>query len=109
MFLTPTCTRNKFPLGLGDAINDMSWTFGPAGALRAVVTVRHWPSMAPPLICAGTAFVLTQIEDVSPADTAALLGVTVNHLHVLLHRARARLREQLNSHQTVREARNHHE
>jgi RNA polymerase sigma-70 factor (ECF subfamily) len=57
----------------------------------------------------ASAFVLTQIEDVSPADTAALLGVTVNHLHVLLHRARARLREQLNSHQTVREARNHHE
>lgn len=39
--------------------------------------------------------VLRDIEGVAPADVAALLGVTDGHQRVLLHRARARIREQL--------------
>jgi RNA polymerase sigma-70 factor, ECF subfamily len=51
----------------------------------------------------SAAFMLTQIEDISNEDAAAAVGVTVNHLGVLLHRARATLRERLESHKPVRE------
>lgn len=53
----------------------------------------------------AAAFVLTQIEDVSYEEVAEALGVTVNHLGVLLHRARAALRERLESHRPLRESR----
>lgn len=43
----------------------------------------------------ATAFVLTAIEDVSYEDAAAAMGVTVNHLGVLLFRARKSLQTKL--------------
>ncbi|PQO34067.1 RNA polymerase sigma factor [Bremerella cremea] len=43
----------------------------------------------------ATAFVLTAIEDVSCEDAAAAMGVTVNHLGVLLFRARKSLQAKL--------------
>ena len=49
------------------------------------------------------AFVLTQIENMRHEDAASAIGVTVNHLGVLLHRARAALRERLGSHRPIRE------
>lgn len=52
----------------------------------------------------SAAFVLTQIEDVSHEEVARALGVTVNHLGVLLHRARAMLRGRLESHRPLRES-----
>ena len=51
----------------------------------------------------SAAFVLTQIEDIPHEEAARALGVTVNHLGVLLHRARATLRGRLESHLPVRE------
>ena len=39
--------------------------------------------------------VLRDIEGVAPADVCELLGVTAGNQRVLLHRARARIREQL--------------
>lgn len=39
--------------------------------------------------------VLRDIEGLAPADVAALLGVTDGHQRVLLHRARARIRQHL--------------
>lgn len=53
----------------------------------------------------SAAFVLTQIEDIPDEEAAKALGVTVNHLRVLLHRARATLRERLESHRPLRESR----
>jgi RNA polymerase sigma-70 factor (ECF subfamily) len=53
----------------------------------------------------ATAFVLTQIEGEPHAVAAAALGVTANHVGVLVHRARATLRGRLESHRPVREAR----
>jgi RNA polymerase sigma-70 factor (ECF subfamily) len=43
----------------------------------------------------SAAFVMTQLEQLSHEDAAAVLGITVNHLAVLLFRARAALRERL--------------
>ncbi|RCS55911.1 RNA polymerase sigma factor [Bremerella cremea] len=43
----------------------------------------------------ATAFVLTAIEEVSHEDAASVLGVTVNHLGVLLFRARKVLQTKL--------------
>ena len=51
------------------------------------------------------AFVLTQIENMPHVDAALAIGVTVNHFGVLLHRARAALRERLGSHRPIRETR----
>jgi RNA polymerase sigma-70 factor (ECF subfamily) len=51
----------------------------------------------------STAFVLTQIEDVSPDGAAQAMGVTVAHLRVLIHRARTALRARLESHKPVGE------
>lgn len=53
----------------------------------------------------SAAFILTQIEDVPHEEAARALGVTVNHLGVLLHRARTTLRERLESHRPLRESR----
>ena len=53
----------------------------------------------------SAAFVLTEIENMSRDEAASAIGVTINHLGVLLHRARAALRERLGSHRPVREAR----
>ncbi len=53
----------------------------------------------------ATAFVLTQIDGLPHDEAAVAMGVTRNHLNVLLHRARAQLRDKLESHQPVREAR----
>ncbi len=53
----------------------------------------------------STAFALTQIENVSPDRAAQAMGVTVAHLRVLIHRARAALRERLESHKPVGETR----
>jgi RNA polymerase sigma-70 factor (ECF subfamily) len=53
----------------------------------------------------SAAFVMTQIEDVSHEEAAGALGITVNHLGVLLHRARATLCERLESHRPLRESR----
>lgn len=53
----------------------------------------------------AAAFVLTQIENMTNINASAAIGVTVGHLGVLLHRARVALRERLESHQPVREAR----
>jgi RNA polymerase sigma-70 factor (ECF subfamily) len=55
----------------------------------------------------ATAFVLTQLEDVAHGEAARTLGVTVNHVGVLLHRARAALRGRMNHHlnSDTREAR----
>lgn len=53
----------------------------------------------------ATAFVLTQIEGEPHAAAAEALGVTANHVGVLVHRARATLRERLESHRPVKEAR----
>ena len=39
--------------------------------------------------------VLRDIEGIAPADVCELLGVTDGNQRVLLHRARARIREQL--------------
>ena len=39
--------------------------------------------------------VLRDIEGIAPADVSELLGVTDGNQRVLLHRARARIREQL--------------
>ena len=50
------------------------------------------------------AFVLTQIEGLSNEDAAKAIGVTINHLNVLLHRARAALRDRLESHRPVRKS-----
>jgi RNA polymerase sigma-70 factor (ECF subfamily) len=50
----------------------------------------------------SAAFVLTQIEEISNEDAAAAIGVTVNHVGVLLHRAKAVLRERLESHNPIR-------
>jgi RNA polymerase sigma-70 factor (ECF subfamily) len=50
----------------------------------------------------AAAFVLTQVEDVSYADAALVLGVSANHLNVLLHRARASLKNLLESHRPMR-------
>ena len=50
------------------------------------------------------AFVLTQIEDMPHDEAAVAMGVTVNHVGVLLHRARAALRERLESHKPARES-----
>jgi RNA polymerase sigma-70 factor (ECF subfamily) len=50
----------------------------------------------------AAAFVLTQIEEVPYADAAVALGVTVNHLNVLLYRARATLKASLESHRPIR-------
>ncbi len=53
----------------------------------------------------AAAFVLVQIENL-PRDQAAMaINVSVNHLGVLLHRARTALRERLASHKPIREAR----
>jgi len=46
----------------------------------------------------AVAFFLTQIEDIPHDKAAEVIGVTENHLRVLLHRARAALRAQLESH-----------
>jgi RNA polymerase sigma-70 factor (ECF subfamily) len=51
----------------------------------------------------ASAFLLTQIDDVSNQDAALALGVSVNHLGVLLHRARVSLRERLECHNPSRE------
>lgn len=53
----------------------------------------------------STAFVLTQIEGVPQEEAAQALRVSVNHLRVLLHRARATLRGRLESRGPVRESR----
>jgi RNA polymerase sigma-70 factor, ECF subfamily len=53
----------------------------------------------------SAAFVLTQIEGEPHATAAAALGVTANHVGVLVHRARATLRGRLNSHRPLKEAR----
>ncbi|HEX4794923.1 MAG TPA: sigma-70 family RNA polymerase sigma factor [Humisphaera sp.] len=53
----------------------------------------------------SAAFVLTQIEELSRGQAARALGVTVNHLGVLLHRACATLRRRLEPHRPVREHR----
>jgi RNA polymerase sigma-70 factor (ECF subfamily) len=53
----------------------------------------------------AAAFVLTQIEEMPRDQAARALGVTVNHLGVLLHRACAALRERLASHRPVRKER----
>jgi RNA polymerase sigma-70 factor, ECF subfamily len=53
----------------------------------------------------SAAFVLTQIEDVPHDEAAAALGVTANHLGVLLHRARVALRGRLDAHKPIRGAR----
>ena len=53
----------------------------------------------------ATAFVLTQIEGESHGDAAIALGVTANHVGVLVHRARATLRERLEFHRPVKEVR----
>jgi RNA polymerase sigma-70 factor (ECF subfamily) len=52
----------------------------------------------------ATAFVLTQIEEMSHETAAAAMGVTATNLGVLLHRARAFLRRRLVSHRPAREA-----
>lgn len=46
----------------------------------------------------ASAFLLTQVDDLSNQDAAQVLGVSVNHLGVLLHRARVALRTRLESH-----------
>jgi RNA polymerase sigma-70 factor (ECF subfamily) len=51
----------------------------------------------------ASAFLLTQIDDVSNQDAALALGVSVNHLGVLLHRARVSLRERLECHNPSKE------
>ncbi|MEW4451482.1 RNA polymerase sigma factor [Bremerella sp. JC817] len=43
----------------------------------------------------ASVFILTAIEDLSHQEAAEVMGITVNHLGVLLHRARIMLREQL--------------
>ena len=48
-------------------------------------------------------FCLVCLEDLSYSDAAAQLGVTVNHAGVLLHRARAALRERLRAFDPHRE------
>ena len=52
----------------------------------------------------ATVFVLTEIDNVPREEAASALGVTVNHLGVLLHRARAALRERLASHRPIQES-----
>ena len=66
-------------------------------ALRAALSELPKPQ--------SEAFVLTQIEDVPHDKAAEVIGVTVDHLRVLLHRARAALRVRLESHKPVREVR----
>ncbi len=53
----------------------------------------------------ASAFLLTQIDNSSNQDAAQVLGVSVNHLGVLLHRARVTLRERLESHNPVKQHR----
>jgi RNA polymerase sigma-70 factor (ECF subfamily) len=53
----------------------------------------------------AVAFVLTQIEDMPHNEAAEAIGVTVNHLRVLLHRARTALRARLQSHNPIQEIR----
>lgn len=53
----------------------------------------------------ASAFLLTQIDEVSNQEAARMLGVSVNHLGVLLHRARAALSARLESHNPVQEQR----
>ncbi|MFN0055052.1 MAG: RNA polymerase sigma factor [Planctomycetales bacterium] len=53
----------------------------------------------------ASAFLLTQVDDLSNQDAAQVLGVSVNHLGVLLHRARVALRTRLESHNPVKEHR----
>lgn len=53
----------------------------------------------------SAAFVLTQIENLPHDQAAVALGVTANHVGVLLHRARTALRSKLAAHQTQRETR----
>lgn len=53
----------------------------------------------------ASAFLLTQVDDLSNQDAARVLGVSVNHLGVLLHRARVSLRARLESHNPVKEHR----
>lgn len=53
----------------------------------------------------ASAFVLIEIENVSRNEAALAIGVSVNHLGVLLYRARAALRVHLVSHSPIREKR----
>lgn len=50
----------------------------------------------------SAAFVLTQIESIPRQDAASAIGVSLNHLAVLLHRARTSLSNRLNSHRPWR-------
>lgn len=52
----------------------------------------------------ATVFVLTAIEGVSNAEAAATMGVTQNHLAVLLHRARRALQAKLSDYAPERRA-----
>lgn len=53
----------------------------------------------------ASAFLLTQVDDFSNQDAAQVLGVSVNHLGVLLHRARVTLRARLESYNPAKEHR----
>ena len=53
----------------------------------------------------SAAFILTQIEEMPHDEAALVIGVTVKHLGVLLHRACAALRGRLESHKPLREPR----
>jgi len=51
----------------------------------------------------SAAFVLTQIEELSGGEAAAAIDVTVNHLGVLLHRARTALQARFEAYKPTRE------
>jgi len=50
----------------------------------------------------SAAFVLTQMENLPNNQAAVAIGVSVNHVGVLIHRARAALRVRLDSYKPVR-------
>lgn len=52
----------------------------------------------------STAFALTQVDGVTHEDAASVMGVKLNHLGVLLHRARTALRARLKAYRPTKGA-----
>jgi RNA polymerase sigma-70 factor (ECF subfamily) len=74
----------------------VSW---PLDALKLIEAKEFWETFDRSLSslshCAAIAFTLREIDGLSSEEICELLGVTPNNLWVILHRARAKLRQAL--------------
>jgi RNA polymerase sigma-70 factor (ECF subfamily) len=97
------CLRQRYREGGRRATLPESWadrkTLGPSEAAEAGELAEHLRAALAELE-EGQAqvFCLACLDDCSYQEIADQLGITVNHVGVLLHRARANLQERLQAH-----------